>query len=194
MRSVRSASWLLCVLLVSACSADSGATTDPAAQEPGSASTPAVPDAPDATTDAPGAEPESVPVPQSLRFTGTTVEGDRFEGATLAGKPAVLWFWAPWCHICKGQTPSVSALAEKYAGEVAIVGVAGLSEDPAGIAAFAADTSGIVNLTDSPGELWRRFGIVEQSVFTVLDADGKVVSEGFLRDDELNTLVASLVG
>lgn len=30
-------------------------------------------------------------VPQALRFTGTTVVCE-----TLAGKPSVLWFWAPW--------------------------------------------------------------------------------------------------
>ncbi len=106
----------------------------------------------------------------------------------------MIWFWAPWCPTCKGQTPNISALAEEYAGEVNVVGVAGLSDDKAGIEAFAANTSGITNLSDSPGDIWRRFGIVEQSVFTVLDSNGKVVSEGFLEDDELNNLVANLAG
>ena len=129
-----------------------------------------------------------------LRFTGTTVAGEPFDGTSLAGKPAVLWFWAPWCHTCKGQASNVSALAEEYAGEVNIVGIAGLSDDTAGIADFADGTSGITNLSDSEGEIWRRFGIVEQSVFTVIDRHGEVVSEGFLEDDDLNDIVGSLAG
>ena len=29
-----------------------------------------------------------------LQFTGTTLSGAAFDGASLQGKPAVLWFWA----------------------------------------------------------------------------------------------------
>ncbi len=128
------------------------------------------------------------------KFTGTTVDGQAFDGATLAGKPTVLWFWAPWCPTCRGQIPNVSALAEKYAGEVNVVGVAGLSDSDDEIKVFADDTSGVTNLSDSPGDIWKRFGIVEQSVYTVIDADGEIVSEGYLKDDELNDLVADLAG
>ena len=30
-----------------------------------------------------------------LNFTGTTLSGAPFDGSSLQGKPAVLWFWAP---------------------------------------------------------------------------------------------------
>ena len=30
-----------------------------------------------------------------LNFTGTTLSGAAFSGASLQGKPAVLWFWTP---------------------------------------------------------------------------------------------------
>jgi thiol-disulfide isomerase/thioredoxin len=36
-------------------------------------------------------------VPQTLAFTAHTVGGKRFDAASLAGKPVVLWFWAAWC-------------------------------------------------------------------------------------------------
>lgn len=42
----------------------------------------------------------SDPVPGStsagaLGFTATTLDGSTLDTATLAGKPTVLWFWAP---------------------------------------------------------------------------------------------------
>ena len=35
--------------------------------------------------------------PAVLDFTSETVAGEPFDGADLAGKPTVFWFWAPWC-------------------------------------------------------------------------------------------------
>ncbi len=49
-----------------------------------------------------------------LSFSGETIDGEAFEGASLAGRPAVLWFWAPWCPTCRGQIPQVTALASDY--------------------------------------------------------------------------------
>jgi thiol-disulfide isomerase/thioredoxin len=57
-----------------------------------------------------------------LDFTSVTVGGETFDGRQLAGKPAVLWFWAPWCPTCRAQTPAVSRLAETYRNRVNVVG------------------------------------------------------------------------
>ena len=46
-----------------------------------------------------------------LNFTGTTLSGAGFNGASLQGKPAVLWFWTPWCPFCNQEAPNVSAVA-----------------------------------------------------------------------------------
>ena len=46
-----------------------------------------------------------------LDFTGTTVTGAPFNGSSLQGKPAVLWFWTPWCPFCNQEAPSVSQVA-----------------------------------------------------------------------------------
>ena len=46
-----------------------------------------------------------------LQFTGTTLSGAPFNGASLAGKPSVLWFWTPWCPFCNAEAPSVSQVA-----------------------------------------------------------------------------------
>jgi hypothetical protein len=38
-----------------------------------------------------------------LNFTGTTLSGAPFDGASLQGKPAVLWFWTPWSRQSQGD-------------------------------------------------------------------------------------------
>jgi hypothetical protein len=53
---------------------------------------------------------------------------------------------------------------------------------------------GIPHLDDPGGAVWRHFGITAQSAYVVLDADGVVVAEGSLGDEELAAEVAELVG
>jgi thiol-disulfide isomerase/thioredoxin len=134
--------------------------------------------------------------PVDLSFTVPTVDGGEFEGTSLAGKPAVLWFWAPWCATCAAEAPQVSALADDYAGKVTVVGVAGLDDSPENMQQFV-DLTGIDNfpqLADPDGVVWQRFEITAQSQFVILDADGAVDLRGLLDPaeipDRLDRLVA----
>ena len=138
--------------------------------------------------------PRSAVVSANLDFSADTVTGEAFEGASLSGKPAVLWFWAPWCPTCRGQIEAVSALTDEYGDKVTFVGVGSLDEASA-IKGFAEDVpADLPHLLDPDGDVWRHFGIVEQSTYVVLDADGEVVSEGYLDDAELAELVSGLAG
>ncbi|SEE79945.1 redoxin domain-containing protein [Ruania alba] len=134
---------------------------------------------------------ESMDTPETLAFTATTLDGDEFDGASLAGSPAVLWFWAPWCPTCQAQIPNMTSLGEQYAGEVAVVGVGGLDTSEA-IADLAGDIPNVQHLVDDEGEVWSHFGITQQSSFVVLDSDGEIVDEGTLSDEDLNATVAEL--
>lgn len=160
---------LLCLVLALA------GCGSPAAAPPGVGASPAV-----------GGEP--------LDFTAVTTDGDTFDGRSLAGLPAVLWFWAPWCPTCRAQIPAVTSLAEQYGDQVGFVGVGSL-DDPAAIEGFATDAAaeGLTQLSDADGAVWRHFGITEQSVYVILDADGEVVDDGYLDNDELADAVAGLV-
>ena len=177
-------------LLLGGC-ADSG---DDVAQEPSSGSTASV-DAPE-----PEAEPEARAdqaagtVPETLDFTATTVSGDEFEGASLTGRPTLLWFWAPWCPTCRGQIPQVEGIATDHAGELNVIGIGSLDSAEA-IAGFAGDVDDVVHLEDVDGELWKRFGVTEQSSFVLLDADGTVVFEaGYGGTDDLDAQVDDVLG
>ncbi len=126
-----------------------------------------------------------------LDFEGETLDGEAFEGPSLAGSPTVLWFWAPWCPTCVAQVDGVNALAERF-DDVQVVGVGGLDE-PAALAGFAEDVdAGVTVLADPEGEVWRHFGVTAQSTYVVLDADGEAVEAGYLEDAELVDVVASL--
>lgn len=134
-------------------------------------------------------------VPEELKFRATTLDGDRFDGSTLAGKPVALWFWAPWCPLCRAEAPTVTKLAKAHGDKVGIVGVAGLDKlEP--MRGFVADTGvrAIPHLADEEGAVWRRFGITTQSSWVILDAAGKEVYSGRLDDDELTTLIRRLAG
>ena len=129
----------------------------------------------------------------SLQFVGEDLDGASYDGAQLAGNPTVLWFWAPWCPTCRAQSTRVSAIATEYAGEVNVVGVGGLSA-ASDIRDYARQVDGPIHLIDEEGEIWRHLNVTAQSTYVILDADGSVVSEGYLDDDELSAQVAELVG
>jgi Flp pilus assembly protein TadG len=52
--------------------------------------------APSAGATTPGTESASVEVPEVLQFSSALVGGGELDLATLAGRPVLLWFWAPF--------------------------------------------------------------------------------------------------
>ncbi|MGP3949565.1 redoxin domain-containing protein [Streptomyces sp. 7N604] len=188
-RSVLPALLAAATLTLTGCGSDSGAPAGDAAGTDGSTTTsaPATAEAGSATAAA---------VPEALRFTGTTIDGKRFDGATLAGKPTVLWFWAPWCPKCKDQGPETAKVAKEFEGKANVVGVAGLDK-PAAMKDFVASAKvgAFPNLSDEPGDIWKKFEITEQSTYVVLDKDGKTVFTGNLPAGKgLADKVSKLVG
>jgi thiol-disulfide isomerase/thioredoxin len=139
--------------------------------------------------------PDPPATEQLLAFTATTLDGKPFDGMSLAGKPTVLWFWAPWCPICLGQAPGVRAAVEEYADEVNIVGVAGLASAEA-MPEFVrlAKVESMTHLADEAGEVWKRFEVTAQSVFVLIDTAGQVTFRGRLDADEVPDRVAALRG
>ncbi len=49
-------------------------------------------------------------------FSDATFQDD----VLSSSEPVLVDFWAPWCGPCKMLTPTIEALAEKYAGKVKI--------------------------------------------------------------------------
>jgi len=106
-------------------------------------------------------------------FKGKTVLGNSFVGKSLAGKPTVLWFWAPWCTVCRGEAPDLVALSKSFKGKINLVGVAGLGpvKDMKG---FIKDTrtGNFQHIADESGLIWNRFQIVSQPSFIFISKSG----------------------
>jgi thiol-disulfide isomerase/thioredoxin len=204
MRKVFCLATLSAVLLVAGC-ADAQptipvGTPSPTSPGPATSASPS-PTAASSPATSPSSRPSETPlpstrtqVPATLKFTATKVDGGEFNGAELAGRPALFWFWAPWCPVCKGQVEQVQGIARKHEGKVNVVGVGSLDDEKA-ISGFAAGAPGMTHLSDESGAVWRHFEVVQQSSFVLLDDKGvKVYEVGYGGSDDLADRVAAVAG
>ncbi|MEB3983974.1 protein disulfide oxidoreductase [Mycobacterium sp. 663a-19] len=106
-----------------------------------------------------------------LQFTATTLSGAPFNGASLQGRPAVLWFWTPWCPFCNAEAPGVSQVAAANPG-VAFVGVAAHS-DVGQMQSFVSKYNlNFPNLNDADGSIWARYNVPWQPAYVFYRSDG----------------------
>jgi peroxiredoxin len=115
--------------------------------------------------------PRAVAADDRLQFTATTLTGAPFNGASLQGKPAVLWFWRPQCPFCNQEAPSLSQVAAANP-KVTFVGVAARS-DVASMQDFVSKYNlNFTNLNDADGSIWQRFNVPWQPAYVFERPDG----------------------
>jgi len=115
--------------------------------------------------------PRAMAADERLNFTGTTLSGAPFNGASLQGKPAVLWFWTPWCPFCNGEAPGLSQVAAANPG-VTFVGVAAHSDVGAMQNFVSKYGLNFTNLNDADGAIWARYNVPWQPAWVFYRADG----------------------
>ncbi len=169
LRSLTSSALLALVLLASACSAaDSNATN----------------------TEGSGRASRKG---DALDFVVSDLSGAEFRGEWLRGRDAVLWFWAPWCTVCRGEAPDVVAAAGSAEG-VRVIGVAGRG-GTAEMAEFVSDTGtgSLTHVIDADGSIWSQFGVFAQPAYAFVDDDGTVeVFVGAMGERALTDKMAAL--
>ena len=186
------------VLLLAGCSSgtedSSSAATTSEIIESESATTAG--DTLDSTEDTNSSDPvESVGVVTPLPvFSSTTLEGRSVTQADYEGKPTIMWFWAPWCSVCRSEAPTLSKVASELNGTVDVVGVAALGSVDE-MKTFVSDT-GIGNfsqLADPDAEVWSVFGVASQPAFAFISADGSIeIVQGSIDEKEILERAASL--
>ena len=106
-----------------------------------------------------------------LQFSGTTLSGAPFSGASLQGKPAVLWFWTPWCPFCNAEASGVGQVAAANPG-VTFVGVAAHSDVGAMQNFVSKYNVNFTNLNDADGSIWARYNVPWQPAYVFYRSDG----------------------
>ncbi|KZS76408.1 hypothetical protein A4G26_21845 [Mycobacterium kansasii] len=115
--------------------------------------------------------PRAMAADDRLNFTATTLSGASFNGASLQGKPAVLWFWTPWCPFCNAEAPSISHVAATNPN-VTFVGIAAHSDVGAMQGFVAKYGLNFTNLNDADGSIWARYNVPWQPAWVFYRADG----------------------
>ena len=141
--------------------------------------------------------PPTASADDRLQFTGTTLSGSSFNGGSLVGKPAVLWFWTPWCPFCNAEAPSLSAVAAANP-KVTFVGVAARSDTGAMQNFVDKYQLGFTNLNDADGSIWARYGVPWQPAYVFYRSDGSSTfvnnPTSAMPQQELAERVAALTG
>lgn len=138
-------------------------------------------------------DPATVVTPLPV-FSSSTLEGQAVTQADYEGKPTIMWFWAPWCSVCRTEAPTLSKVASELDGSVDVVGVAALGSVDE-MKTFVSDT-GIENFTqlaDPDAAVWSVFGVASQPAFAFISADGSIeVIQGSIDEEEILERAATL--
>ena len=141
------------------------------------------------------AAPNAAAADDRLNFTGTTLSGAPFNGASLQGKPAVLWFWTPFCPYCNAEAPALSQVAAANPA-VTFVGVAAHS-DVGQMQGFVSKYGlNFTNLNDADGAIWARYNVPWQPAWVFYRPDGSSTfvnnTTSAMSQQELSGRVAAL--
>lgn len=129
--------------------------------------------------------------PPAPALSGTTLDGEPLDLATMRGQVVVLNFWASWCPPCRAEAPNLIEVAEATEDEgVQFVGVNVKNAKDEALAFERKQGVPYPSLHDQPGVLLTRFRkIVPQVPPTtlVLDRQGRIAAffAGEVRLSEL---------
>jgi cytochrome c biogenesis protein CcmG/thiol:disulfide interchange protein DsbE len=129
-----------------------------------------------------GRDPRVIPSPLVGKplpaFAGTTLEGDQFSSAALAGKPAVVNFWASYCiPSCVEEHPVLLDLAMRHGDDLQMIGVL-VNDTPDGARGFLARYGQVSwpNMLNADGGISIDYGVTGPPETFFVDARGIVVA------------------
>jgi cytochrome c biogenesis protein CcmG/thiol:disulfide interchange protein DsbE len=99
----------------------------------------------------------------------------RVDLAELRGKPALVNFWASWCHPCRQEAPEMERFARSLHGRARLVGV-DWSDDLGNARDFVREHDWTFPVLRDTGEVGIEYGIGGLPTTFVLDPRGRIVA------------------
>lgn len=139
---------------------------------------------------------------EPIEFGGTTIDGEAFDSADIAGEVAVVNFWYAGCAPCRAEAPMLQEVFEEYEGEGATFVGVNVRDQAATAASFERDYGitypSILDVDDGDAQFAFAGDVPPAAVPTtiVLDKQGRVAARilGQLTDASiLDTIVGDLV-
>ena len=139
---------------------------------------------------------------EPIEFGGTTIDGETFDSAEVAGEVTVVNFWYAGCAPCRAEAPMLQEVFEEYEGEGATFVGVNVRDQAATAASFEEDYGitypSILDVNDGDVQFAFAGDVPPAAVPTtiVLDKQGRVAARilGQLTDASiLDTIVGDLV-
>jgi thiol-disulfide isomerase/thioredoxin len=112
-------------------------------------------------------------------FELVDLQGRRWTPETLAGKPAVIYFLAPWCGVCAASAPQLRWFDRWMGDEVQVVLVGLDWSTPAELAEYAARHELRMPVLAAGPQTAADYRIRGYPTYYVLDANGRVAGRDF---------------
>lgn len=125
-------------------------------------------------------------------FQLSTINGDSINVDALEGKPTILFFWAPWCSVCKVSMPNLQSFYEDNHEKVNVVSIALSYESKGEVEQIIADKALTFTTALGNDTTAKDFKIQGFPTYYVLDGEGKVHSKSMGYSSELGMAVRTL--
>jgi thiol-disulfide isomerase/thioredoxin len=116
---------------------------------------------------------ERIPAEEVL---GVDLDGTPVTAGSLAGKPALLVFWASWCGDCARELPTAEALHQRWGARAVVLGIS-TDASARDVRSFLRKNRGRITFAvshDRNQRAARAFGVREIPTNVLLDANGVV--------------------
>jgi cytochrome c biogenesis protein CcmG/thiol:disulfide interchange protein DsbE len=118
-----------------------------------------------------GGSPQARPAPQ---LPTQVLNPPRVDLASLRGKPALINFWASWCHPCRQEAPEMERFAQGLDGRAHLIGV-DWSDDLDNARDFVREHRWTFPVLRDEGQVGDEYGIGGLPTTFVLDPRGRIV-------------------